>query len=406
MTVLQPTMADIIGQYGSAYSQKYTLSFGQQKVMKNLVICRTEALGGHVKECDTCDHKEVYYNSCRDRHCPKCQAAARATWLEARAADLLPNVQYFHVVFTIPDKLSSLALQNKRLFYGILFRAVSQTLRTISRDPKHLGAEIGFLAILHTWGQTLLHHPHIHCLIPGGGISTDSSQWIHCGEKFFLPVRVLSSLFQKKLLAYIKKAYKKEEWILHGKLAALKEKKHFQKFLSPLYNKDWNVYSKPPFGDSLQVLKYLARYTHRVAISNQRLVCVQDQKVAFRWKDYAKGNAKRVMTLNAVEFLRRFLMHVLPSGFMHIRHYGFLANRVRKEKLSLCRQLLEDDASIQTSSPLEQPQSAIIDLMENVQSSLCPVCKIGRLSTTQSIFPLTKERLRLTLILGKETGYT
>lgn len=404
MTVLQPEIADIIGQYGSAYSQEYAISFGQQKVLKNLVMCRTEALGGHVKECDTCDHKEVYYNSCRDRHCPKCQAAARATWLEARAADLLPNVQYFHVVFTIPDKFSSLALQNKRLFYGILFRAVSQTLRTISRDPKHLGAEIGFLAILHTWGQTLLHHPHIHCLIPGGGISTDGNQWIHCREGFFLPVRVLSSLFQKKLLAYIKKAYKKGKWILHGKLVTLKEKKNWRNFLSPLYDMDWNVYAKPPFGDSLKVLKYLARYTHRVAISNQRLVSLEDGKVAFRWKDYRNENVNRIMTLGAVEFLRRFLMHVLPSGFMHIRHFGFLANRVRKEKLLRCRQLLEDDEAIQTSSPLEQPQSAIIDLMEDAQTSLCPVCKKGRLSITQSIFPLAKERLHLTLFLRKETG--
>lgn len=404
MTVLQPEIADIISQYGSAYSQEYTISFGQQKVLKNLVMCRTEALGGHVKECDVCGHKEVYYNSCRDRHCPKCQAAARATWLEARAADLLPNVQYFHVVFTIPDKFSSLALQNKRLFYGILFRAVSQTLRTISRDPKHLGAEIGFLAILHTWGQTLLHHPHIHCLIPGGGISTDGNQWIHCRKGFFLPVRVLSSLFKKKLLAYIKKAYKKGEWILHGKLTALKEKKCWRNFLSPFYDMDWNVYAKPPFGDSLKVLKYLARYTHRVAISNQRLVSLKDGKVAFRWKDYRNGNVNRIMTLDAVKFLRRFLMHVLPSGFMHIRHFGFLANRVRKEKLLLCRQFLEDEEFIQASSSLEQPQSAIIDLMEDVQTSLCPVCKKGRLSITKSIFPLAKERLHLTLYLRRETG--
>lgn len=404
MTPFKLEIADIIGQYGSAYSQEYATSFGQQKVLKNLVMCRTEALGGHVKECDTCDHKEVYYNSCRDRHCPKCKAAARATWLEDRAADLLPNVQYFHVVFTIPDKFSSLALQNKRLFYGILFRAVSETLRVISRDPKHLGAEIGFLAILHTWGQTLLHHPHIHCLIPGGGISTDGNQWIHCREGFFLPVRVLSSLFQKKLLAYIKKAYKKGEWVLHGKLADLKKKKSFQKFLSPLYDMNWNVYAKPPFGDSLKVLKYLARYTHRVAISNQRLVSLKDGKVSFRWKDYRNGNANRIMTLDAVEFIRRFLMHVLPSGFMCIRHYGFLSNRVRKEKLRLCRQLLEDDDAIQTSSPLEQTKSALIDLMEDARTSLCPVCKKGRLSTTQSIFPLAKERLRLTLFLRKETG--
>ena len=346
----------------------------------------------------------MYYNSCRHRHCPKCKAAARAAWLEARAADLRPNVQYFHVVFTISDILSSLALQNKRLFYGLLFRAVSETLRIISRDPKHLGAEIGFLAILHTWGQTLNHHPHIHCLIPGGGISTDSSHWIHCREEFFLPVRVLSSLFQKKLLAYIKKAYKKGEWILQGKLTALKEKKSFQHFLSPLYDTDWNVYAKPPFGDSLKVLKYLARYTHRVAISNQRLVSLKDGKVSFRWKDYRNGNANRIMTLDAVEFIRRFLMHVLPSGFMCIRHYGFLSNRVRKEKLRLCRQLLEDDVATQTASPMDQLINKVSDLIDDDQTSLCPVCKKGRLLTTQSITPSETEPLSFDHYLRKDTG--
>jgi hypothetical protein len=293
--------------------------------------------------------------------------------------DLL-DIEYFHVVFTIPETLGPVALQNKRLLYSFLFRSVSETLLEIARDPKHLGAQIGFIGVLHTWGQNLHHHPHIHCVVPGGGLSPDQSRWISCRSGFFLPVRVLSRLFRRKFLALLRKAYEKGDLTLTGKLQGLSDPRQWKHFLQPLQQTDWVVYAKPPFGGPEQTLKYLARYTHRVAISNQRLVSIEEGKVTFRIKDYANGNRKRTMTLDAVEFIRRFLLHVLPSGFMHIRHYGFLANRIRSERLARCRQLLSRVQDSSLSSPEVSPHGhQDCQLQAPDCTATCPACKKGRM---------------------------
>lgn len=381
-------VADVFRNYADTYLKEYgkATSDEQRRVLRNLIACRTAALGGYVTECDRCGHREVSYRSCRDRHCPKCQGAATAAWLDARASDLL-DVQYFHLVFTLPNKLGPVALQNKRKIYAILFRAVSETLHAIARDPKHLGAEIGFLAILHTWGQTLQAHPHIHCVIPGGGISSDGTRWVSCRKDFFLPVRVLSRLFRAKFMYYLKEAYESGTISFHGKLRHLATKREWKKFVRVLYGSDSVVYAKQPFGGPRQVLKYLARYTHRVAISNDRLVSLNEGKVTFRWKDYAKGATQRTMTLEATEFIRRFLLHVLPPGFMRIRHYGFLANCCRREKLALCRRLLgaTPPSEFSPSSSSGDEDESERDLPD--KSEICPACKKGRMAFVETIRP-------------------
>ncbi len=377
-------VADVFRSLGPEFleTEGRTLSPEQRRVVRDLLLCRTAALGGHVERCDHCGHQEVAYNSCRNRHCPKCQAAARAEWMKERAAELLP-VEYFHVVFTLPQQVGPLALQNKRVIYGLLFRAASETLLQIAADPKHLGAEIGFLAVLHTWGQNLSHHPHIHCVIPGGGPSTDSSRWVSCREGFFLPVQVLSRLFRGKFIAYLREAFAQDELCFHGELMFLSEADHFACWLSQLGKQEWVVYAKRPFGGAEQVLKYLARYTHRVAISNQRLVAFKDGQVTFRWKDYAHGNAQKQTTLSAVEFTRRFLLHVLPRGFVRIRHYGFLANRLRQEKLALCKRLLGENHNRQTlpGSPDES------ELDQRQKPEICRVCQSGRMIVVEWLEP-------------------
>ena len=387
-------VADIVRAYGGAYLARYgNVTFPEQRrVLRDIVDCRTAALGGHVKQCDQCGHIEVFYDSCRNRHCPKCQAAARAEWMEARAEDLLETVDYYHAVFTIPQQLGPLALQNKRVVYGLLFRAVAETLQTIAKDPKHLGAEIGFLAILHTWGQRLNHHPHIHCVIPGGGLSFDGQRWIPCRKTFFLPVRVLSALFQGKFLSYLTVAFHQGTLSFHGHLQSLADENNWRRFLRSLRQKDWVVYTQPPFGGAPQVLKYLARYTHRVAISNQRLVSLEEGKVRFSWKDYRKSRKPRTMTLDAVEFLRRFLLHVLPHGFMRIRYYGFLANRNRREKLALCRRLL-GLAEHPTPCTPETPKSQGDEAVHTDPSPLCPLCKKGRMVEVETVYPQPKRSL-------------
>jgi hypothetical protein len=327
-------VADVFRRHGDAFLDRYGdgLSHEQRRVLHDVTACRTAALGGHVEECDRCGHRQIAYNSCRNRHCPKCRATAAADWMEARAAELLP-VEYFHVVFTLPAALGPIALQNPRAVYGLLFRAAAETLRRIAADPKHLGAEIGFLAVLHTWGQNLQHHPHVHCVVPGGGISPDGSRWVACRPGFFLPVRVLSRLFRGLFLALLRAAFDRGKLSFHGRIAGLADPGEFRRALAAVSGVEWVVYAKPPFGGPRQVLKYLARYTHRVAISNRRLVALDGDEVTFRWKDYARGGEQRVMKLQAVEFIRRFLLHVLPAGFVRIRHYGFLANRVCRAKL-------------------------------------------------------------------------
>lgn len=334
-------VADIFRQCGPVFRTEHTasLSRGQRRVMSAIEQCRTVALGGHVEECDACGHQRIAYNSCRNRHCPKCQSLARAQWLSDRQAELLP-VAYFHVVFTVPQEVAAIAYQNKEVVYNILFQATAQTLRTIGADPKHLGAEIGFIAILHTWGQNLLHHPHLHCVVPGGGISPDGQRWVSCRPGFFLPVRVLSRLFRRLYLALLQQAFDGGELHFFNSLEGLQDRLAFAKYIAPATQAEWVVYAKAPFGGPKQVLEYLGRYTHRVAISNNRLLEFSEGAVTFAWKDYRHESKNRTMRLNAHEFIRRFLLHVLPSGFQRIRNYGFLANRYRQVKIALCRKLL------------------------------------------------------------------
>lgn len=335
-------VADIIRAVGDRFVERNRswLHWIHIKVLNAIERCRTAALGGHKDRCSRCGYAAaISYNSCRNRHCPKCQTNARDKWLAQRSEELLP-VRYVHVVFTLPHELALLALQNKRLLYGLLFRASAETLLEIAADPKHLGAEIGFLSVLHTWGQNLLAHPHVHCVIPAGGLAPDHSHWIEPRYCFFLPVKVLSRVFRGKFVAGLQRAFAEGKLGFYGTLQPLANPKAFGSFLRTLFRNDWVVYAKPPFGGPEHVLQYLARYTHRVAISNHRLLSFAEGKVTFRWKDYAHGNKKRKMTLSAEEFLRRFLLHVLPRGFVRIRHFGFMANRQRTARIALCRQLL------------------------------------------------------------------
>jgi len=334
-------VADIVRAQGNRFLENHCrwIHWAHRKVLLAIARCRTAALGGHRDQCPRCGYRTLSYNSCRNRHCPKCQCAARDKWIAARQNELLP-VNYVHVVFTLPHQLSPLALQNKQVLYDLLFRASAETLLEVAVDPRHLGAEIGFLSVLHTWGQNLLHHPHIHCLIPSGGLSPDHTQWIHPRYPFFLPVGVLSRVFRGKFVAALQRRFQQRQLKFSGVLQPLQNEKVFRSFLRPLFRQDWVVYAKPPFGGPHHVLGYLARYTHRVAITNHRLLAFEHDQVTFRWKDYAHGNKNRKMTLSAQEFLRRFLLHVLPRGFVRIRSFGFLANRRRATLLPCCHRLL------------------------------------------------------------------
>jgi hypothetical protein len=379
MTRPRLEVADVFRDHGEDFLDRYgdTLSPERRRALRDIAACRTAALGGHIEGCDQCGHQRIAYNSCRNRHCPKCQATAAAQWMEAREAELLP-VEYFHVVFTLPPALGPIALQNPREVYNILFRAAAETLQQIAADPEHLGAEIGFLAVLHTWGQNLQHHPHLHCVVPGGGLSLDGSHWVACRPGFFLPVRVLSRLFRGKFLALLGKAFAQGKLSFHGKLRVLADAGEFQRRLTASAQTEWVVYAKPPFGGPGQVLKYLARYTHRVAISNRRLVALEDGEVQFQWKDYAHGGGQKTMTLKAIEFIRRFLLHVLPSGFVRIRHYGFLANRVCREKLALCRALLGVETTLEPVAP--ETAAAPQETVEGqAVTKVCPSCGVGRI---------------------------
>jgi hypothetical protein len=379
MTRPRLEVADVFRDHADAFLDRYgdVLSTEQRRAFCDIAACRTAALGGHVEECDRCGHQRIAYNSCRNRHCPKCQATAAAQWMEAREAELLP-VEYYHVVFTLPAALGPIALQNPREVYGLLVRAAAETLQQIAADPEHLGAEIGFLAVLHTWGQNLGHHPHVHCVVPGGGLSPDGSRWIACRPGFFLPVRVLSRVFRGKFLAMLGDAFGRGKLRFHGRLEALADAGEFRRRRTASAQAEWVVYAKPPFGGPEQVLKYLACYTHRVAVSNRRLVALEGDEVQFHWKDYAHGGGQKTMTLKATEFIRRFLLHVLPSGFVRIRHYGFLANRVCREKLALCRALLGvEEAPVPVApEPASEPRATV----EGERAvSVCPSCGEGRM---------------------------
>jgi hypothetical protein len=381
-------VADVFRKYGESYRQRHgsSMSFEQRRVMRAVELCRTAALGGHVEQCDQCGHQVISYNSCRNRHCPKCQNLDKALWREARRAEVLP-VDYYHVVFTLPHPLALVALQNKKVVYGILFYAVSQTLLRIGADPKRLGAHLGFVALLHTWGHVLLHHPHVHCVVPGGGLSPDSRRWVSCKKGFFLPVRVLSRLFRHLFLDALQKAYDTGCLQFHGSLASYQEPATFRKLIDSCRTVEWVVYAKPPFAGPNAVLDYLARYTHRIAISNHRLLSMQDGTVTFTYKDTAAAGATKTMTLDADEFIRRFLIHVLPAGFQRIRYYGFLANRRRAHNLALCRRLL---GALEVSQPDSRqcgdPVRLILVLTGN-DLSLCPLCRQGHLATIGFVAP-------------------
>ena len=373
-------LAEIVRQHGEAYGQGrgQPIPAEQRRVLRAIAQCRTAALGGHVEECDSCGHQRIAYNSCRNRHCPKCQSLAKAQWLEARQAELLP-VEYFHVVFTLPAPIAAIAYQNKAVVYGLLFRIAAETLRTIAADPKHLGAELGVTAVLHTWGQTLLYHPHLHCIIPGGGLAPDGQEWRACRPGFFLPVRVLSRRFRHQFLKALQHAFAQQRLHFFGDLAALTDPEAFAQYLAPLWEQEWVVYAKPPFGSSQNVLDYLGRYTHRVAISNNRLVRLEQGQVTFHWKDYRHHNKRKLMTLSADEFLRRFLLHLLPAGFQRIRYYGFLSNQQRAAKLAQCRALLAVATALLSPVPGKQEYRAHYQQLTGRSLTRCPGCQTGQL---------------------------
>jgi hypothetical protein len=381
----RPTLevADIFRQHGPAYRQAHRLPLQQHRLMRAIEDCRTPALGGAAGWCDHCHYTHIQYRSCRNRHCPKCQGAARAQWLQRRTAELLP-VEYFHVVFTIPEPLAAIAFHNKEVVYDILSRATAETLLTIARDPQHLGAEIGFFAVLHTWGQNLHLHPHLHCVVPGGGLSPDG-EWVACRPGFFLPVRVLSRLFRRLFLEALQQAYADGRLQFFGELQPLRDPAAFAAHLSPLRAAEWVVYAKPPFGGPQHVLEYLGRYTHRVAISNARLVALEDGRVSFRWKDYRHQQRPKVMTVSAEEFIRRFLLHALPTGFQRIRYYGFLANCHRAGKLACCRRLLATPCSDLLPQPADS--RAFYAALTGRNPRLCPQCRIGTMIQIQILRP-------------------
>jgi len=364
-------LADIFRAHGSAWRQAQHghLSLGQLKVMSAIEQCRSAALGGHVLRCEACAQLQIAYNSCRNRHCPKCQASAARRWLEARQADLLP-VEYYHVVFTLPAPISAIAYYNKAPIYDLLFEVAAETLRTIAADPKHLGAHIGATLVLHSWGSALTHHPHVHGIVPGGGLSPDGQRWVACKPGFFLSVRVLSRLFRRRFLEELTKAHRAGQLQFFAEYAALSDANAFAEWLAPLRAVEWVVYAKRPFAGPAAVLAYLSRYTHRVAISNSRLLAFDEHGVTFRWKDYrAKGSTRyKTMTLDPHEFMRRFLLHVLPSGFHRIRHYGLIANAARRELLARARTLLR---VVPTTIEAQPPDAPAVNLQPTF---VCPHC--------------------------------
>ena len=362
----------MLRRHGDTYRASNTgrLDRSQRRVMGAIETCRTAALGGHVARCGDCGHTAISYNSCRNRHCPKCQAGAAREWLEARAADLLP-VEYFHVVFTLPAPVAAIAFQNKAVVYALLFEAAAATLKTIATDPRYLGAEIGATMVLHTWGQALTHHPHVHCIVPGGGLAPDGTSWIACRPAFFLPVRVLSRLYRRLFLEGLGTAYRSGKLKFFNDLAPLADAKSFATAMAPLRRAEWIVFAKRPFAGPEQVLAYLSRYTHRIAISNRRLSALDDTSVAFSWRDYAHGGTQSIMRLHPHEFLRRFLLHVLPDGFQRIRHYGFLANGHRKAKLAIIRGSLAAATAAATAKPGDDTSAA----EASAAAIPCPCCR-------------------------------
>lgn len=371
-----PGIADIFLNHGYKLS---ALSKDQYKVINAITSCRTGKLGGHVYRCDSCGEIEIFYNSCRNRHCPVCQYGAKEKWVSAREAELLP-VPYFHLVFTIPDLFYELALRNKKIFFDLLFKASSETLKDVAQNPKNLGASIGFISVLHTWTQKLLFHPHIHCIVPGGGISQNKAKWISSKKKFFLPVRVLSKVFRGKFLSAFESAYHQKNLTFHKNFCQYKDPSTFKTLLNKAATKNWVVYSKEPFGGPKQVFKYLGNYTHRVAISNHRIVSCTENLVTFRWQDRKNGNQKKTLTIPVVDFMKRFLLHILPSRFVKIRHYGILGNSCKKKALELCLLLISTNED-------KYCKKNDVDILEDVKTEafICPHCKKGKMILVDEI---------------------
>jgi len=369
--VVRPKLevADIFSKHGVDYRERYKLPITKLRVMRAIEICRTSELGGHMTKCEDCSAEQPVYNSCRNRHCPKCQFNRTEKWLEARKKEVLP-IQYFHVVFTLPDTLNSIVMMNQKDVYNIFFKSVSETLIKLSKDPKHLGAQIGAVCVLHTWGQNLMFHPHIHCIVTGGGLSINSTQWISSKQDFFISVHALGKLFRGKFLSYLKNHHYEKGLQFNQATMHLSKKSEFLKYLRPLYNKNWVVYSKPPFNGAKSIIEYLGRYTHKVAISNHRLISLHDGKVTFKYRDYSDGNQQKEMTLEAHEFIRRFLLHVLPDRYIKIRYFGILCNRKKKENIKFIRLLLDH---IEYSETNDVETSVVDDFY------CCPSCKKGKL---------------------------
>jgi hypothetical protein len=381
-------IADIFRKYGSVFREKYRLPLHYIKVMNLISICRTSALGGHTEKCDECGYQRNAYNSCRNRHCPKCQYSAKEKWIKQRKNELLP-IPYYHIVFTIPEELNNITLINKKEIYSILFKSASETLLVLGRDSKHLGAEIGIIAVLHTWGQNLMNHPHLHCIVTGGGLSKDKCKWVKAKKakykNFFIHVNVLSDLFKKKFLYYFKKAQKNKELKFTGKISELNEptpkgQEVFQRMLNSLYAKKWITYCKRPFGGAEKVVEYLGRYTHKVAISNNRIKRMENNKVVFEWKDYRDNNRRKEMELPAVEFIRRFMLHILPENFYKIRYYGLLGSRNKQKNITKCRELiLVPSEGVVKNKELKKAEivETLLDKEILINYDLCPNCRAG-----------------------------
>jgi Putative transposase/Transposase zinc-binding domain len=390
----RPTLevADIFRRYGQVYRHAAGVSRSspQGRVMTAIETCRTAVLGGHVEPCDACGHQRIAYNSCANRHCPKCQSLKRAAWIAHRKEEIL-DVEYFHVVFTVPNDVAALAAQNKTQVYNILFRATAEILRTIAADPKHLGAEIGFFAVLHTWGQTLTSHPHLHGVVPGGGLSPDGTRWVPSRSGCFLPVRVLSRLFRRRFLQHLQAEYDAETLCLEGSLAPLQDRPTWARALAVLRQTEWVVYAKRPFAGPEQVLDYVGRYTHRVAISNNRLLDIENGEVRFTYKDYRADppQSPKTMTLAAGEFIRRFLLHVLPTGFHRIRYYGFLGARHRREQLARCRQFLGSPTSAPTPNAAPDYRDRV-EALTDISLRVCPVCHHGEMIIIERLLPTAR----------------
>ncbi len=404
MTRHRLEVADVFREHGTDFLQRYgsSLSLEQRRAFDAIMSCRTKVLGGHLEQCDDCGHQRNAYNSCRNRHCPKCQGTEQARWMEARAAESLP-IPYFHATFTLPKEIGPIALQNRRVVYGILFRAAAETLKELAADRKHLGAEIGILAVLHTWGQKLYAHPHVHCIVTGGGLAADGSRWVPCkrtceGKDFFVPGKVLGRVFLGKFLDYLKRAYQRGELRFYGQLASLANPAAFEQRLNRSVRKGWVVDVRSA-GSSENVLKYLAGYIQRVAISNRRLLAMQNGKVRFRYKDYADGGKQKSMELEATEFIRRFLLHIVPQGFMRIRHYGLLANCHRREKLKQCRQLLS--VSARDENDHEQKRVEPTPAEKENSRCQCPVCGRGTMLIVETLEPTTDESFDRLLTLSR-----